>query len=51
MADSTLRQDCEVKAKLYAQAAIADYWMLDLKHRQIHLFCAPNNRATPSTSS
>ena len=41
VADSTLRQDCEVKAKLYAQAGIADYWVLDLKHRQIHLFRAP----------
>jgi Uma2 family endonuclease len=41
VADSTLQQDCEVKAKLYAQAGIADYWVLDLKHRQIHLFRAP----------
>jgi Uma2 family endonuclease len=41
VADSTLRQDCEVKAKLYAQAGIADYWVLDLKNRQIHLFREP----------
>jgi Uma2 family endonuclease len=41
--DSTLRQDCEVKAKLYAQAGIADYWVLDLKNRQIHLFREPTS--------
>jgi len=41
VADSTLKQDCEVKAKLYAQAGIADYWVLDLKNRQLHVFRDP----------
>ncbi len=41
VADSILRQDCEVKDKLCAQAGIADYWVLDLKNRQIHLFRKP----------
>ena len=42
VADSTLKQDCEVKDKLYAQAGIADYWVLDLKNRQLHLFQDPS---------
>jgi Uma2 family endonuclease len=41
VADSTLSQDCEVKDKLYAQAGIADYWVLDLPHRQLHIFRDP----------
>ncbi len=41
VADSTLKQDCQIKDKLYAQAGIADYWVLDLKERQIHLFRHP----------
>ena len=41
VADSTLKQDCEIKDKLYAQAGIADYWVLDLKNRQLHVFRNP----------
>jgi Uma2 family endonuclease len=44
VADTTLKQDCEVKDKLYAQAGIPEYWVLDLKHRQLHIFRHP----TPS---
>ena len=41
VADSTLKQDCEIKDKLSAQAGIADYWVLDLNHRKLHLFRDP----------
>ncbi|MGD2182900.1 Uma2 family endonuclease [Lusitaniella coriacea] len=41
VADSTLKQDCETKDKLYAQAGIADYWVLDIKNRQLHIFREP----------
>ena len=41
VADSTLKQDCEIKEKLYAQANIADYWVLDVKNRQLHIFRDP----------
>jgi Uma2 family endonuclease len=41
VADSTLKQDCEVKDKLYAQAGITDYWVLDVKNRQLHIFRNP----------
>jgi Uma2 family endonuclease len=41
VADSTLKQDCEIKDKLYAQAGIGDYWVVDLKNRQLHIFRNP----------
>lgn len=41
VADSTLKQDCEIKDKVYAQAKIADYWVVDLKNRQLHVFRDP----------
>lgn len=41
VADSTLKRDCEVKDKIYAQAGIADYWVLDVQNRQLHIFRNP----------
>jgi Uma2 family endonuclease len=48
VADSTLRQDCEVKDKLYARSSIAEYWVIDIKNRQVHIFRDPT--ATGYTS-
>ncbi len=39
--DSTLKYDCETKAELYARSGIPDYWVLDLKNRQFHVFRNP----------
>jgi Uma2 family endonuclease len=41
VADSTLKYDCQVKDKLYAKANIPDYWVVDLKNRQVHVFRNP----------
>jgi Uma2 family endonuclease len=41
VADSTLKKDCEVKDKLYARSNIADYWVIDVKNRQVHIFRTP----------
>ena len=35
ISESTLRFDLTVKAKLYAQALIPEYWVVDLVHRQL----------------
>ncbi|HEV8413647.1 MAG TPA: Uma2 family endonuclease [Bryobacteraceae bacterium] len=35
IADSTLRFDLTVKARLYARARIADYWVVDIPSRRI----------------
>ncbi|MEO1211201.1 MAG: Uma2 family endonuclease [Cyanobacteria bacterium J06638_20] len=42
VSDSSLDYDCDTKAKLYAQAGIDDYWVLDAKNRQLHVFRDPN---------
>ncbi|PSB00673.1 Uma2 family endonuclease [Merismopedia glauca] len=42
VADSTLKIDCEVKAQLYAIANIREYWVLDLKNRQLVVFRNPS---------
>ena len=41
IADTTLQKDCEVKDKLYAKANIAEYWVVDLRNRQFHVFQQP----------
>lgn len=41
VADTSLKIDCEVKAKDYARSAIADYWVLDVNNRQLHVFREP----------
>lgn len=41
VADTTLKQDCEIKAQIYAQAGITDYWVLAPQPRQLHIFRDP----------
>jgi Uma2 family endonuclease len=42
VADSSLKFDCETKSIAYAQAKIADYWVLDVVNRQLYVFREPN---------
>ena len=48
VADSSLKFDCETKAKTYAQAGIADYWVLDVVDRQLYVFREPNEEGYQS---
>jgi len=41
ISDTTLRTDLVVKAGLYARAGIAEYYVLDLNARQLHIHRAP----------
>ncbi|TVP55937.1 MAG: Uma2 family endonuclease [Nodularia sp. (in: Bacteria)] len=41
VANSSLKLDCETKAKAYSQAGIKDYWVLDVISRQLHIFREP----------
>jgi Uma2 family endonuclease len=41
VASATLKQDCEIKDKLYAKASIADYWVIDIPNHQVHIFRDP----------
>ncbi|MEB3294405.1 MAG: Uma2 family endonuclease [Synechococcales bacterium] len=48
VADSTLKYDTEVKDKFYAQSGIPDYWVIDVKNRQLHIFRDPTARGYTS---
>jgi Uma2 family endonuclease len=41
VADTSLRYDRETKAKVYAKSGIADYWLLDVIDRKLHMFREP----------
>ncbi|MEG3975769.1 Uma2 family endonuclease [Microcoleus sp. herbarium8] len=41
VADSSLAYDREIKAKIYARSRIADYWVLNVNDRQLHVFREP----------
>lgn len=41
VADSSIERDTDFKAKVYAQAEISDYWVLDLSNRQLYVFRQP----------
>ncbi|QSJ19063.1 Uma2 family endonuclease [Nostoc sp. UHCC 0702] len=41
VADSSLKLDCQTKAKAYSKAGIKDYWVLDVINRQLHVFREP----------
>ncbi len=42
VADSSLEYDCQVKAQLYAQSGINDYWVIDVRDRKLFLFRKPH---------
>jgi Uma2 family endonuclease len=41
VSDTTFATDTTEKAELYATAGIADYWVLDVVNRQLHVFRDP----------
>lgn len=41
IAETSLAYDTTTKAELYATAGIADYWVLDVVNRQLHVFRDP----------
>ena len=41
VADSSFKYDRETKGKAYAQSGIADYWVLDVNNRKLHVLREP----------
>ena len=41
VADSSLTFDREIKAQAYGRSGIADYWVLNVNNRQLHIFREP----------
>lgn len=48
--DSSLDKDLETKSKLYAEARIPEYWVVNLKQRQLILFLDPQAGEYASSS-
>jgi Uma2 family endonuclease len=44
VSDTTLTRDTTIKVEMYAAAGIADYWVLDLNHRELLVFRDPATR-------
>jgi Uma2 family endonuclease len=42
IADTSVRQDRQRKAQLYARSGILQYWVVDLVHRRVEVMTAPN---------
>ena len=42
VSDSTLTFDCEIKAPAFARSGIAEYWVLDVNARKLHVYRSPN---------
>ncbi len=47
VSDTTFDTDMTEKAELYATAGIADYWVLDVVNRQLHVFRDPQPLPLP----
>jgi Uma2 family endonuclease len=45
VADASLRQDRQHKARLYARSGIPQYWLVDLTHRRVEVMTRPNKVA------
>jgi Uma2 family endonuclease len=41
VSDTTLAYDRDTKMRLYAQAAVLEYWLVDLNHEQIYVYRQP----------
>lgn len=48
VSDTTLKSDLTDKAELYATAGVADYWVLDLNGKQLHVFRDPHPLPLPT---
>ena len=43
VSDTTLRYDLKTKSRLYARSGIAEYWVVDLDGRSVHVHRQPEN--------
>lgn len=48
VADSSFKYDREIKGKAYAKSGIADYWVLDVNERKLHVFREPTQEGYQS---
>ncbi|HEV7441970.1 MAG TPA: Uma2 family endonuclease [Steroidobacteraceae bacterium] len=51
VSESSLRYDLQVKAPLYARHGVPEYWVIDLKGRQVRFFRSPDSGQYADVSS
>ena len=51
VADTSLRYDRTVKLRLYAEAGIPEYWVVDCDAESVEIHRAPGRRWATGTSS
>jgi Uma2 family endonuclease len=51
VSESSLRYDVQVKAPLYARHGVPEYWIIDLKGRQVTFFRSPESGQYADVSS
>lgn len=51
ISNSTLRYDLDVKVPLYARHGVPEMWVVDLKHRKLHLYRTPVGGSYQSVTS
>lgn len=49
--NSSLEKDLETKTKIYAEVGIAEYWVVNLKKRQLIVFREPSDREYASKTT
>ncbi len=49
VSDSSLRNDREIKSRIYARANILEYWIIDVKHEQVEVRTEPGRKGYAST--
>jgi len=50
VAQSSLHRDRKTKLPVYARAGIPEYWIVDVKRRQVHVYSQPTGSAYASTT-
>ena len=51
VSDSSLDYDIRRKMAVYARQGVQEYWVVDLGHRQLHMFRSPAGTRYEQTSS
>ncbi|MEM6612422.1 MAG: Uma2 family endonuclease [Cyanobacteria bacterium P01_C01_bin.72] len=49
--NTSLEKDLNIKTKIYAEAGIKEYWVVNLKKRQLIVFCEPQETEYASKST
>ena len=51
VSESTLREDLDRKRLSYARYGVPEYWVLDLRHRRLHVFREPDSEAADAVDA